>query len=583
MCGISGFNWPDDALARSMNEALRHRGPDDEGAFVDEHVSLGHTRLSILDISDAGHQPMIDARGRFVIVYNGEIYNFRELRDALESEGHRFRSQCDTEVVLTAYAAWGHACVSRFNGMWAFCIYDREKKSLFLSRDRFGIKPLYYWTDGQQFIFASEIKALLRHAIPARLNRRIAFDYLVNDLVDHTHETFYTGIHCLPAAHHAHFDLASHRLEIERYYALPRAAADPGSFESTLQAAVASHLVSDVPVGSCLSGGIDSSTIVAIATESRAEFHTFSAVYGDQAGAFNERAHIDLAARHLGVQRHDVHPRDLSDGFENLLDAQDEPMIGSSPYAQYRVFECARAQQIPVLLDGQGADETLWGYPSAQGTLLGLLLRRIHLVDIYRRRAHFNRRSARFMFYPVVPDAVIRRAYARRPIFRALRAEASDHAFYLPRLDDMREYTDRWLTETNLPQLLRYEDRNSMAHSIESRVPFLDHRLVECCVNLPDSHKLGPRWTKDILRQTMRDRLPREIVWRTDKVGFETPETAWMTDAAGQALYDRTIHDDAAVFDLLDRETYRRVASQLTPNMRFRLICLERVMQRMAA
>ena len=586
MCGISGFNWRDEELVRVMNDALRHRGPDDEGVYCDDLVSLGHRRLAILDLSAAGHQPMAYDDGRLQLVHNGEIYNFQELRTELEAAGHVFRSRTDTEVILAAYREWGESCVSRFSGMWAFCLYDRDRGVLFCSRDRFGIKPFYYFHRGDRFAFASEIKALRCHEGGFALNRRIAFDYLVNDLVDHDRETFYEDIWKLAPGHVLVFDLRTGERRESSYYSHPAGRSDPAEFHARLDAAVQSHMVADVAVGSCLSGGIDSSSIVALATRERPDFHTFSAEYGDDPGTYNERAHIDRLADHLRVQRHFVEPsaEQFAEELETALDFQDEPMISSSPFAQYKVFELARRHATPVLLDGQGADEILWGYHSAQGIYLSTLWRGFRIGRLLRLAgAHLNRRSLPYCLYPGIPDWMIRRRYKRKPLYRVLRPEMRAYPFFMPRLDSMAEYTRAWTEETNLPQLLRYEDRNSMAHSIESRVPFLDHAFVEYVINLPDEAKIGPRGTKQVLREQMAPHLPASIAWRRDKIGFETPEQRWLAYESTRTLFDRLLDSESPLFTVVDRDAFVRQRDRLGLSAVFRLACLAHVMRYMDA
>ncbi|MDA0321734.1 MAG: asparagine synthase (glutamine-hydrolyzing) [Verrucomicrobia bacterium] len=586
MCGISGFNWTDEALVRSMNDAQRHRGPDDDGVFTDVHVSLGHRRLSILDLSSAGHQPMAYDNDTLWIVHNGEIYNFQELRTELDQLGHRFRSGTDTEVILAAYHAWGADCVRRFSGMWAFCIYDPARRSLFCSRDRFGIKPFYYFHEGKRFAFASEIKALRLHDRPRVLNRHAAFDFLVNGMVDHGVETFYEGIHQLRPAHNLHVDLDAGTMNLACYYEPPSGRSDPAELADRLSAAVNSHMISDVPVGSCLSGGLDSSAIVALASRGRDDFHTFSAEYGADTGSHNEKKHIDRMAEHLPLHRHTIEPsaESLAHDLEAVLEVQDEPMLSSSPYAQYKVFELARQHGIPVLLDGQGADETLWGYHSAQGIFLGLLLRALHVRTFLRNvPAHWSRRALPYLAFPMLPRGWIERYYRRKPLYFALRERARDYPLYVPRIESMADYTRLWMTETNLPQLLRYEDRNSMAHSIESRVPFLDHDFVEYVTQLPDHEKLGTKATKQIMRTAMSPILPEEIVWRRDKVGFETPGARWMKHPAMQAMCEKVFSKEARLLAVLDPDRLQSIKSSLDAGSVFRLLCLELAMRDMSA
>jgi asparagine synthase (glutamine-hydrolysing) len=344
-------------------------------------------------------------------------------------------------------------------------------------------------------------------------------------------------------------------------------------------------MISDVPVGSCLSGGLDSSSIVAIASGGRDDFHTFSAEYGEDTGSHNEKTYIDRVAEHLPVHRHTVEPsaESLVRDLETVIDFQDEPMLSSSPYAQYKVFELARQHAIPVLLDGQGADEILWGYHSAQGTYLGLLFRSLSLGALLRNLpAHCSRRSAPYLAYPITPSRWVEHYYRRKPLYRALRDSEQDYPLYTPRIETMADYTRLWITETNLPQLLRYEDRNSMAHSIESRVPFLDHEFVNYVRNLADDEKLGSRATKQVMRTAMSSSLPQEIVWRRDKVGFETPGKRWMAHPAAQSLFGRIVSKDARLFSVIDPDRFNELKPGLDAGACFRLLCLELSMKHMS-
>jgi asparagine synthase (glutamine-hydrolysing) len=399
MCGIAGIvstSGFDPQALISMTHTVKHRGPDGFGCvyfdlsakdtgqafhnrdgcpdFERPRLGLGARRLAILDLSELGNLPMQIDDGRIWITYNGEIYNYIELRAELESLGHSFRTQTDTEVILRGYKEWGTPCVNRFKGMWAFAIYDSRQRRLFCSRDRFGIKPFYYFSSGSLLLFGSEIKQILEYpGVPRAINESIAFPYLEQGLQDHTDETFFEGVRQLPGGHSLQMDFSKPAvsLKIEKYWELPLApeygAPETKSverFASLLKNSVGQHLRSDVPVGSCLSGGLDSSSIVAIASGARngSRLHSFSSCY--QRKNLDEREFIREMVTSAKLSPHFVFP--AGEGFWNDLNCviwhQDEPVCGATVYAQWCVMRAARQARIPVLLDGQGGDEILCGY-----------------------------------------------------------------------------------------------------------------------------------------------------------------------------------------------------------------------------
>ncbi len=607
MCGIYGI-WhrdgqPVDLTAlRTATSRLRHRGPDDEGYLLanpalgactpyagaetdrrlglppldhaggkQDSLAFGFRRLAILDLSPTGHQPMASADGRFWIVFNGEIYNYIELRAELQRLGHCFRSGSDTEVILAAYAQWGEACLNRLNGMWAFAIWDREQRTLFLARDRFGVKPLYYAAIGRTFTFASEIKALVGpHALPFKPEPLAVYQFLTDGRLPSPQHgaTFFAGVRALPPGHCLRIDAAS-PVAPRRYYdvALPdnhhRAQATNDilvMYRDLFIDAVRLELRSDVAVGTCLSGGIDSSSIVCAVNHlmrqdglSTAQIgerqKTFSAVY-DSDGRYNERRHIERVLRATAADGHFVIPtvERLNVDLERLAWHQDEPFQSTSIFAQWCVMGLARERGVTVLLDGQGADEVLAGYrPYAR--YLGDLLRHARGATFAREALLINARSGqpalsllRNALIFALPAPAIELAYVGRQMLRSpalvlrsdfaaecRRAALADIPSWCEQSSLDRHLRDAVL-ESSLPHLLRYEDRNSMAFSIESRVPFLDHRLVEFVFQQAPHLRIRHGWTKWVHRQAMEGLLPDAIAWRSDKVGFETPEVAWQRD-----------------------------------------------------
>lgn len=577
MCGIAGLVGATSdvrrALITKMIERIAHRGPDGEGTFCDETVALGHRRLSIVDLSAAGHQPMQMA-DRYVITYNGEIYNHIELRAELQRDGYRFVSHSDTEVILAAYDRWGPQCLDRFNGMWAFALYDRHARTLFLARDRFGVKPLYYWhgLDGM-FAFASEIKQFVD--LPgwsARVNGQRAYDYLNWGVTDHTHETLFDGVYQVLPGHFALLDAsrftrtsgrtgaAEGAIALTQWYRLS-AAAFEGDFalasdrlRELLEDSIRLRLRADVPVGSCLSGGLDSSSIVCLMKRQLEreggayQQHTFSAC--STIGKYDESRHIDKVIAETGVESHRTYPAldDLFPALSDLTWHQDEPFGSTSIFAQWSVFGLASKQGIKVMLDGQGADEQLAGYHSFFAPRFATLFRSMKWLELIREvraagphHGYNGIFAAKQIGKSLLPRAL--RDFARRssgaihntPSWLSLDrlgAVASNPFGDGGAHESMRSMSIEQLVRSNLPMLLHWEDRNSMAHGVEARLPFLDYRFVEFALGLPDEYKLSQGVTKRVMRQAMQGILPESVRMRMDKMGFVTPEEVWLREHA---------------------------------------------------
>jgi asparagine synthase (glutamine-hydrolysing) len=521
-----------------MAGVIWYRGPDDDGFFETERAGIGYRRLSIIDL-EHGQQPMANEDGSVQVVQNGEIYNFRELRAALVERGHTFRTSCDTEVIVHAYEEYGPECFARFNGMWGIAILDLrgDGEKLVLSRDHFGIKPLYHAQAGDRLLFGSEIKALLQDtALTTAPEKQRIYDYLVSGLHDHDDQTFFEGIRQLPAATYAVVDESGFRRE--RYWE-PRLSTDgtpdPDAFRQLWKTAIERRLVADVPVGTCLSGGLDSSSIVCLMSELLAEhvtdavslgdrIKTFSAVFGDD--PIDESEYIEQVVGATGVDSHLVEPssEEFFDELERVVWHQEEPMVSTGPYAQWCVMRLA-APHVKVLLDGQGGDELLGGYVPYQYVYLRQLLRE-------RRYGAFAREAwdARDVLAPLLRRRLGERR-KRVPIQKLLCPEFTA-SMSPPRdarsQDDLKLRLLQDLTSYSLPSLLRYEDRNSMAFSIESRVPYLDPELVEHVLALPAEALVSHGWSRAILRDAMRGVLPEKIRLRRWKVGFTTPEMRWL-------------------------------------------------------
>jgi asparagine synthase (glutamine-hydrolysing) len=507
---------------------------------------------------------MVSDDGRYVIVYNGEIYNYLELREELLSYGCRFHSHTDTEVILEAYRIWGKDCVERFNGMWAIAIYDSIEQKIFLSRDRFGVKPLYYTNRKDCFVFSSEIKGILAAFPDARqVNLPMLHYFLPSGALDEGPETFFVDIFSLLPAHSAFYSVHTGELRTWRFWDLDQelfrvkwAGEDPvDTLWQLLHSAVQLRLRSDVPVGTCLSGGTDSSTIVALMSRMRSEpVHTFSGLYSDK--DCDERIYVDLVNRSTGAIASAVSPdpkAELLEVLSKITWHQDEPTAGPGLYTQYYVMRSACAD-VKVILDGQGGDELLAGY---------LPYLAIRIKDLWDGGGSLDRLKAVHLMVEVVrhwgprwlegaADRVLGRTLSRLIrdgiAWHQTKGKGLPHEppFFHPSLIErcrgreiVRERPKRlqtelgntlyWhLVEQSIPALLHYEDRNSMAFSIEARVPFLDYRIVEFALALGDQYKIKGSWTKWVLRQCADRILPSEVAWRRSKLGYPTPFSRWL-------------------------------------------------------
>ncbi len=548
MCGIAGIVMKHNSegsvgVLRLMLDSMVHRGPDAEGLFTEGRVMLGHRRLSIIDTSSAANQPM--SYKDYVIVFNGEIYNYIEIKQELQKRGHHFTTQSDTEVLLHSYEEWGEDCLEHFWGMWAFAILDKKKKKLFLSRDRFGIKPLYYLDGSEQFVFASEIKALTAIGRRSKVNWDVLLPYLVLGLEDYSAETFFRSIKQLLPAQKRILDLTTGEWRIEMYYNFPsQEGISIGilGYGALLQDSVRLHLRSDVPVGTCLSGGLDSSTVAALASKVKESFagsSKFLALTAQSEWPGNDESrYASQVTKFCDLDWRLIKPtyEDFNRDIERCLYIQDEPVGNPSVFMQYAVMQAAQAAGLKVMLDGQGGDETLLGYERYYPYYLLERLSRGQYLDCIKEYflAIRHSRLTHFLFlaYSIYFLSSSVRRQVVRGRFRFLKAESLQHALnvLMEWLRTSKRLKDLQLSEIRafqLPHLLRYEDRNSMAHSIEARVPFLDHRCIEGALSLQPEEKIKNGYTKYALRNLASTILPASIAWRRDKVGFEAPEQLW--------------------------------------------------------
>ncbi|MDD3101652.1 MAG: asparagine synthase (glutamine-hydrolyzing) [Patescibacteria group bacterium] len=553
MCGIVGTVNLDQKLVdkkdiEKMVKIIKHRGPDDEGYFIDKNVGLGHCRLSIIDLSMAGHQPMTNENETLWIVFNGEIYNYLELRKELEKCGHIFVSNTDTEVILHAYKEWSEKCLEKFNGMWAFAIWDKNKKELFCSRDRFGIKPFYYFFDGKIFTFASEIKALLELGIPQKPTDALIYDFLKFGMLDHTNETFFKNIYKLPAS--SWLKLTSDgKIIIEKYWdfevsdKIEDKVPDQKyteQFRELFIDTIKLRLRSDVPIGSCLSGGLDSSSIVCTVNKLLKEKNvpsigeiqkTFSSCFENK--KFDEREYIEEVIKHTGAEKNYIFPKpeEFLKELDNLIWHQEEPFSGTSMFAQRMVFKKAR-EKVKILLDGQGGDELLAGYRKFYF---------FYLLKLFRNKKFIKCLETALPFFTSIE--ILKTLYIKSGLKYLFKISKNDSIDNLLNPVFSKNFTDRKLkfgyqnnlgkrlkedlTKWSLPVLLRYEDKNSGTFGLEARLPFLDYRLVEQAAKMPLDQKMRLGWTKFILREAMKNILPEKIRLRKSKLGFVTPEEMW--------------------------------------------------------
>ncbi len=600
MCGILGIvsvnrsRKVEDLI--KMNTVISHRGPDDEGyvlfnkekvtvaggvdtaasSWQDEssylpevkindvgndefNVAFGHRRLSILDLSSNGHQPMCDFDQRYWITFNGEIYNYLEIRDELKQLGHHFQTNTDTEVIIEAYKEWGVDCQNLFNGMWSFAIFDTQEQKLFFSRDRFGIKPFYYWFSPQGVLyFGSEIKQFTTvDSWKAVLNGGRAYDYLYYSLTDHTDETMFKGVHILLPGNHfygAIEDLFTENKNgkiLTKQWYNPEIVPFKGTFEDAkelwlgkFKQAIQLHLRADVPIGSALSGGLDSSSIVSyinilLKEQGKSDLQkTFSSCAEDK--RFDERKWMEEVVRETKVDGHYIYPKgkDVFTLTEKLVWHMDEPYQSQSAFLGYHVFKEARKNNVVVLLNGQGADEYLSGYTDFRMLRYDKLIMQGKFATLYKE-THSPKAFVK-IFSAFVYDKVPARM---KYLLSKNKTKKLDVVVNVSKIISKKIHpyelikyvknshlavSKYQLLRDPLQRYLRWEDRNSMAHSVEARVPFLDYRLVELTQSLPLDYLDGPNLTKRILVESMEGILNEKVRQRKDKMGFSTPEQNWL-------------------------------------------------------
>ncbi len=548
MCGLIGIidrtNKPinPEELSRARDLAS-HRGPDGEGKWLHQNIGLGHRRLAIIAPGDKGNQPF--QYRHLTIVHNGEIYNYPELREALQKHGYLFSTQTDTEVLAAAYCHWGTDCVHHFNGIWAFVLYDAEKRQIFCSRDRFGVKPLYYTDINGKFCLASEIKQFTGiTGWKANMNEPRCQLWLHTGRQDLDHETLFEGVFQLLPGHNLVFDTQLNTYTIQRYYNLreqirlnQKLSLEEAKFQfhELFYDVVRLQLRSDVKLGLTLSGGLDSSVLAAVMAEQHhhaqskhAKLESFSAVFSEK--GFNEEPYLKEVVQKHGLLSNIVRP-DVNGYLEALKKVTwylDEPASNPTEITHFQVFEHANMRGIKVNLCGQGADEILAGYDAFYPIFWRSLLRRQPLTAL----------SEMFAFARKHPATVQKQFRQKWQRSSGNSDVATSITPTLPSCHSILDYSIQAIESTVLPYILHSEDRLSMAHGIESRVPFLDHRLVEFCLSVPDEYKIKLGVRKYLLREAFREELPEKVYRRYDKIGFETPLTKGLLKKITSLEYD---------------------------------------------
>ncbi len=557
MCGISGvfssekLDERDAGLIRTMNQLMHHRGPDDEGIEINEKCILGHRRLSIIDLSKDGHQPFFSTDKRYQIVFNGEIYNYIELREELKKLSWNFRTATDTEVLLAAYMQYGAACLNKLNGMFAFAIYDTRDNTLFLGRDRFGVKPLYYIQAGNKLYFASEIKALRIVQKNLSVNEQSIFDFLCFNRTDVFDETFLNEIKRIPKGHYGYI-AANGALSInqwwnpESFLSIHNSEPDTSVYhniEELISSAVTLRMRSDVPVGSSLSGGLDSSIIVGILSQKKLlgdNYKTFTASFPGL--AIDETGFIADLQKRYPFKNYKTFPdvNGLSKEFDQFTFMMDEPCTSPTFYSQYKVMELAKANGVTVLLDGQGGDESFAGYQYFHAFYQTSLLRKMKLFSFFKEVLFSalrkqEKESFQTLIFQNIPDV-----FRKHLLYQTLQNHIHKDFFYshIPKSRIFNYFFNAKDLNTSLVRhfqyklehLLRTEDRNSMAFSIEARLPYLDYRFVEYALTLPERLKIARGENKILQKKSLGKYTIAPILERKDKIGFGTPGDRWMQD-----------------------------------------------------
>lgn len=637
MSGISGVLDLNSRLninnIKIMTDIIRHRGPDDEGFYLcgdteefaygkdtiieakdsemisinklnnnDYFLALGHRMLCVMEIDFIGHQPM--EYSDIVITFDGEIYNYLELKIELMNYGYIFETNSDAEVIIKAYKYWGENCVKHFNGIWAFVLWDKSNSKLFCSRDRLGVKPFYYYLDENNFVFGSEIKQIITYGIQPMVNEKILFTFLFYGINDFSEETFFKGILALKGGHNISLTMSADKKTFKfnkyMYWELDKVEDKQfGSFEkestnigNALEESIRLRLRGDVEVGSCLSGGLDSSSIVTLACNELANnkcdiksFKTFTSCYDDAKEA-DERFYSDLVVENCDCSNIEIRPNimKIKTDFESLVWHQDEPFESLSIFASWCVMEEVANNKVKVLLDGQGGDETLLGYERFYVYSIKDKIKKLKFLEAvkeFRLSRENSRLSIKMLTLYLVyfNSIIIRKTRLKLKSYKFLNSKFQSKLINADIVDNMIKISN--LSESqgvelnqSISNLLRYEDRNSMAYSIQSRVPFLDYEFVQKSFDLPSHYKLREGWTKAPLRKYMEEKMPRDVVYRKNKLGFSVPQERWINELSDYFM--DTLLDNPRSERYFNMNSIKMIFKNKTnSDMRFKFIMIE--------
>lgn len=568
MCGIAGILSPKNIIAdqriKAAADAIKHRGPESEQFYFNnnKNVFLAHRRLSIIDLGSKASQPMMYAN-RFYIIHNGELYNYIEIKKQLIQNGYKFNTQSDTEVIIAAYMAYGPNCLQHFDGMFAFAIWDEQTQVLFAARDRLGEKPFFYFFNHAQFAFASEMKSLWNAGVPKRVNMAMLYNFLTIGYTGNPEdpsESFYEEIQKLPAGCYLNYSLLTHKLTIKKYWQLNTtentSVTDKDAIEQfslLLNESIRKRLRSDVAIGTSLSGGLDSSVIATLCSQHVSKQYSYRCFTAAFPGFDKNEVHYARRVAEQNNLQHcivEVTADDVIELMDTVMYHQEIPIASTSAIAQYKLYETAKENGVTVLLDGQGADEILGGYHKFYKWHWQKLYRENQLQKSGELNAakklgvsqSFGFKNKVAAFSPTIANTILKRLKTRKAFLhpdlnRAFAINNKQSLYY--KTPSSFEVNSALYFDTvvyGLEDLLRTADRNSMAHAVEVRLPYLNHQLVEFVFSLPVNFKIRNGWTKWLLRKSMENILPTEITWRSDKVGFEPPQKLWMSDIRIQEI-----------------------------------------------
>ncbi len=592
-------------------DKMNHRGPDAQGIYLDDKIILGHKRLSIIDLSEAGNQPLYSRDGNYIIIYNGEIYNYLEIKKELKEkfEDIQFHTNTDTEILLLGYIKYGPKILKKVNGMFSFVIYDKNNSELFIARDRFGIKPLYYVKYNNELIFCSEIKPILKIIKNYTFNKKLIFDYIALNRVDHLDLTFFNEIRRFPAGYYLKIKLTNglNRLKFIKWWDLnleikklknsiifkERNLKEHIKYVKLLfENAIRLRLRSDVEVGSCLSGGIDSSSIVSIASRilknSNVLFKTYSVIYGKWF-ELDESKYVQNILNHFqNVEGKTKIPTidDVNRNFKKFIYHQEEPVPSFSPYTQYEVMKLAKSYNQKVLLDGQGGDEILAGYRYMSGYYLAELFKKRKwkefLIELFIQLKINNFEATKTFLYQFLP-IVLKNYLLYRNLkyfsktFLHLFIDKNTFNFGYSKLYNSKDLNEALIAHVKykLQHLLRWEDKNAMAFSIENRTPFLDHNLVVYLLSLKSSCKIYRGINKWIFRQALKNEVPKLNLFRTDKIGFAAPDKYWIYHNDNKLIKDLFDNPHPYLYQIFNiQKILTKNKIKKNTNLIFKLICL---------